>query len=151
MAKRKKDRFITNQATIEALRKLYKVSGGLLLPETVVEAARSPKSPLHRHFEWDNTVAAERWRIEQARYLLRVTVEYITIKGSEVPTRIYVSLSDDQNRDGGYRLTTDVLSDDDLRRCLLQDALRDIEIFKNKYGRLKELAGVIKAMELIKI
>ena len=151
MAKKKKKSFITSKATINALRKLHAVSGGLLLPETVVDSARDPKSPLHKHFDWDNTIAAEKWRLEQAGKLLRITVEYIDIKGSEVPQRVFVSLSDDQKSGGGYRATIDVLSDAKLRKQLLSDAMRDIVIFKNRYGHLKELAQVIRAMKKIKI
>jgi len=138
--------FVTNKDTINALRSLCDASGGVLKPETVVDAARDPESPLHRHFEWDDSVAAEQWHIIQARTLLRISVEYISNDSTETPSRVYVSLSTDQADEGGYRLTTNVMSDEDLREILLRDARRDMELFKTRYSRLKELASVIRAM-----
>ena len=42
---------------------------GELQATTIVDEARSKKSPLHRCFEWKNTVAAQKFREEQAREL----------------------------------------------------------------------------------
>lgn len=56
---------------------------GRLTADEVVSAARDPASPLHRHFDWDNDVAADSWRIEQARRLIRgvkVIVEHDEIR-----------------------------------------------------------------------
>lgn len=47
----------------------------------VVEAARPKEAPLHRFFEWDNGKAARKFRIEQARWLVRsvrVVVRYVS-------------------------------------------------------------------------
>lgn len=44
---------------------------GRLTPRAVVEAARDPNSPMHACFEWDDSVAGDKWRIEQARRLIR--------------------------------------------------------------------------------
>lgn len=43
---------------------------GTLTPEAVVEDARPPQSPTHRFFEWDDRVAAERYRVSQATHYL---------------------------------------------------------------------------------
>ena len=43
---------------------------GVIVPEAVVAAARDPGSPLHEHFTWDDSKAAESWRIVEARKLI---------------------------------------------------------------------------------
>ena len=43
---------------------------GKVVPEVVVAEARQLSCPLHNYFEWDNTVAAEQYRLQQARHLL---------------------------------------------------------------------------------
>jgi len=43
---------------------------GNLTPERVVDDARPEDSPTHRFFEWNDAVAAERYRIGQARHYL---------------------------------------------------------------------------------
>ena len=44
---------------------------GRLTAGNVVEKARDEASPLHSHFEWDDSAAAEEHRKEQARRLIR--------------------------------------------------------------------------------
>ena len=44
---------------------------GRLSPSQVVNEARNIHSPLHEVFVWDDTVAAEKYRIVQARQLIR--------------------------------------------------------------------------------
>jgi len=44
---------------------------GILTPSAVVDEARPEDSPLHAAFEWDDSIAAEKYRLEQARRLLR--------------------------------------------------------------------------------
>ena len=56
---------------IKELHRLEKKNGGHLLPEKVIEAARAENSPLHDEFEWDDSIAAHKHRIEQAEHLIR--------------------------------------------------------------------------------
>lgn len=46
----------------------------------VVEAARPEDSPIHAQFEWDDSAAAEQFRIAQARRLVR-SIEVVTVAG----------------------------------------------------------------------
>lgn len=129
------------------LKKIARANDGLLLPEQVVEAARPKTSPLHPRFEWDNSEAANKYRLWQARQLIRVCVEHIP--GVSTPTEVFVSLTDDRSADGGYRVTAEVLKDDDMRAMMLQDALDELQVFKLKYKRLSELAAVFDAIETV--
>jgi hypothetical protein len=45
--------------------------GGVLHPADVIAAARNPNSAMHGQFEWDNSEAAEAYRLQQARALIR--------------------------------------------------------------------------------
>lgn len=115
-------------------------------PADVVEFARNPKTALHSAFTWDNSEAAHQWRLQQARMLLRVSVTQI---GGQEKVRQFVSLVDDRNEDGGYRMTVAVLSDAEMRARLLRQALAELEVFEAKYASLKELAGVFKAVRMV--
>lgn len=122
-------------------------SGGVLIPEKVVEFAADPNTALHKQFEWDDTEAAREYRIYQARNLIRVMVTVLPNTTKE--TRAYVSLvSDRSNKSGGgYRAMVDVLSDEDRRKELLSMALADMRRWREKYGELKELAGIFQAID----
>ena len=94
--------------------------GGMLLVDDVLSEAKSVDSPLHKHFEWDDSVAAEAHRRYQARTLIQKC--HITLVESE-PTKVraFVSLQSDRDTGGGYRLTTTVMSDDEMREELMHD------------------------------
>ena len=43
----------------------------LLQPQDLIDAAEPPDSELHDLFEWDDTIAARKWRLNQARKLIK--------------------------------------------------------------------------------
>lgn len=55
-------------------------------PDTIVQDAKSVKSPIHNFFEWNNTIAAKKYRLEQAKNMIAniVIVEIIDNKQQEV-------------------------------------------------------------------
>ena len=55
----------------EAIERLQKGQNDPLEPSTVVNAARDPASVMHPHFQWDDAIAAEAFREDQARDLVR--------------------------------------------------------------------------------
>ena len=130
----------------EELQSIADDNGGLLRPQMVVEYASNPKTALHSHFEWDDTEAATRYRIHQARQLIRVVVAYTT-KEQTAPTRAWVSVSTDRHEDGGYRRVAEVVKNVDLRLQLLEDAKKEMIGFKVKYKQLNELASVFAAID----
>lgn len=136
-----------NPVIIE-LKRIAKEHGGILRPETVVEEARPKSSPLHKRFTWDNNKAAHEYRIWQARQLIRVVVE--PIAGAKGRHEVFVSLTSDR-KDSGYRVMTEVLSDAQMRRQMLEDALRELDIFQRKYSRLRELSAVFAVIRKIRI
>lgn len=122
--------------------------GGLIRPADVVEAARSPDSVLHDYFTWDDGEAAEKWRLEEARRLIRVVV--VKQVNEAEPVRAFVSLSTDRIAGGGYRAIAEVLDDEELNERMLQDALDELGSFQRKYERLAALKPVFRATEEVK-
>jgi len=127
---------ISNPDIIRALNDL-RGRDGIILPAQVVEAARDADSPLHDHFEWDDTDAAEKYRIDQARYLLRVTV--LVLPGTVKQTHAFVSLSTET----GYRSMNDVVVNVKHRNQLVLDAQRDLQIFAARYESLAEVRDLL--------
>ena len=128
----------------EALEQIAAKNNGVLRPVDVVNEARSEKSPLHNAFEWDDSVAAEAYRIEQAKELIRVQV--VVIGDNPQPVRAFVNLGCYRGtEDGGYRLTSRVLNDSELLAELKKDAAQELVAFEQKYSRIAELAGVFQS------
>jgi hypothetical protein len=110
---------------------------GVINPAHVVDWAReNPASRLHASLEWDDSLAAERWRREQVRTLIAVHV--VDADGS----RKLISLSIDRTASGGYRPLDEVLGQPTLREVMLKDALADLDRVQKKYERLQELERV---------
>lgn len=70
----------SKRAMIEArLEQLLRLNQNRLTPDLVLEDARNKNSPLHDIFEWNNAIAAQKYRLDQARELIRsVKVEVVT-------------------------------------------------------------------------
>lgn len=118
---------------------------GHLTPELVVDEARTPQSPLHQHFDWDDSVAAERWRREQARHLIiqcRVTVT--TPRNGEVTLRRYTALpvNESPTRPHRYVRTEDAMRTD--RDLVIQQAKVEVDRLRRKYEALINFDEVLK-------
>ena len=131
----------------EELEKIRTDNGGLLDPHAVVAEAQSDESALHEYFEWDNTKAGHAYRIWQARKLISCVV--IETIGNNERVTAYVSLKEDRGN-GGYRSITDILSDDELKAKMLNQALDDLEHWRSKYQAIKKLSPIFKAYDKVR-
>lgn len=129
------------------LEKLAKQSGGMLLVDTVLDAARDPRCILHKHFQWDDNKAAEAFRKMQARQLIQKCVVTIE-KAPDVQIRAFVSMAADKVTGGGYRMMVDVLSDDDLKGQLLHEMQVTLVKWKKQMHLLdRDTAEIIDRLE----
>jgi hypothetical protein len=107
----------------ERLGEIESASGGLT-PEAVVRDARSAASVLHPLFEWNDARAADQWRLEQARYLIRsviVVVEPSEPAEDQRTIRAFVPISGtEENRT--YVPTLRALSDPGMRKHIPNSA-----------------------------
>jgi hypothetical protein len=136
---------MSNPAIFAELQRIAGTHGGMLHAADVVDAARNPQSILHTRFQWDDSKAAEQYRLFQARQLIRVVVTYIGDEDAGKLTRAYVSLTPDRTRNagGGYHKVNAVLEDDSKRDRMLQDALEELARFRRKYSEIRALAQLM--------
>ena len=118
---------------------------GTLTPKLVEVAARSKRSPLHKHFEWNNSEAAARFRLAQASALIREVQITITVNDALVNTRKWVSISASTGR--SYQPVMEVLANAPNRQQLLAQALNELRAFKKKYAILRQLAAVFEQID----
>lgn len=133
----------------EELEAIREEAGGVIRAIDVLTFAKAhPDSELWKHFTWDDAIAGEKHRLNEARGIIRMNV--FVIPGSKEVSRLYVSLEPDrQLPGGGYRSTQEVLTDADRRGILLRQALREIERWRVKYRGLRELASIFASLEEI--
>lgn len=140
----------TIDAVAEELEFIRNQHGGVLRPEDVVAFARNERTQLHSHFEWDDTEAAQQYRLWQARKVIRLRVTVVDNLGSDRPLPMYVSLSTDRQKPGGgYRPFVDVMSNEDTRAELFRQALGEFKRVRQRYQELKELKPVFDAIDQV--
>jgi len=128
---------------------------GVLTPNLVVEEAKRPDHPLHRRFDWDDSVAARRWRLSQAGQLIRSVTVIVERPGASEPiaVRAFVSeteiarggvIEDDAAPDAGrYMPVEDVIASDTMRSAWFQSLRRDWERLRRRAGDSQEFAAMV--------
>ena len=118
--------------------------GDAATPQEIVDKARSEKTELHKCFEWDDSIAAEKYRIEQARDV----VHHLIVKEQKVnpdrpPIRFFVK----PEKSDGYKPVTYVVRKEDEYADLLERAWRELRAFKAKYSCLQELKEILDLID----
>jgi len=128
---------------------------GILNPSAVVEAARRKSNPLHEYFEWDDSAAAEQFRLAQATALIRrvrLTISRPAGVANEITlttTRAFQSRPSQRRAAGGYESIDDIMRDDTKRGELLANVLTELRAIRHRYEQLTELSAVWDAIHLL--
>jgi len=132
----------------------------VLTPENLVDEARTEDSPLHPAFEWNDSVAAEKYRCEQARLMIANIIWVESDIQNERHLRLAEETNDDKEpnfaderafvstgeQNHRYVPIAVALTNEEWRANLLKAARRDMNAFIVKYRRLTELANIINDM-----
>ena len=128
------------QTAGEELHRIYQARGRLDAPD-IVEESRPEAAPLHPCFEWDDEVAAEKYREHQAQGIVRaIVVEKETGNQEPVAVRAFVRAEET------YRPIEVVFNSDEQTLELLAAALAELKAFQRKYKTLAQLAPVFDAI-----
>ena len=130
------------------LRRIYVANKRRLHPPDVIEEASDPDSPLHKYFTWDDSKAAQEYRLIQARKLIaRVIVTMPATSGTGTQeVRAYHAIRSEHD---GYRHTTDIMSSAELRESLLAQLTSDLERIREQYRMLQKVAATRGLFEVI--
>lgn len=126
---------------LDELREQYK---GELTPKDVVDDARSHNSPLHSFFEWSDTKAAEQFRLQQARGLIRAVVAVVVSAG--VPAqRVQAFVHVPESGAPHYRSVDHAMSQERTREMVLRQAFKEFQAWRKRWEHLDELGDLFKA------
>jgi hypothetical protein len=123
---------------------------GKITAELVLKSAEKKSSPLHSHFDWDDSSAARRYRLVQAGELIRrIKVEYIVSETNTVRVRAFHNVSDQAEEDPEtyYVSLSEALTVESYHAQLMANCKRDMNAFRQKYAALSEVSCVISAMD----
>jgi len=124
----------------DAAKELQRIQNiyGSITPEILVNEAKKRKSPLHAIFEWDDTKAAENYRLQQARILLNnIQVTIITDNESR-----NISVYEVTSVKDGYK-AIDTFNSDDIEFVRI-GIERDLFYLKKKLSLYKQFDKVLE-------
>ena len=118
---------------------------GGLTAKRLVDESRPENAPLHKEFEWDDATAAEAYREEQARYIIRsIVIQPEPTKNDVV--RAFFQVPEQKV----FESLPIILSDAKKTNALLDMALRELKAFELKYSTLSQLATVFEAIKEVR-
>lgn len=115
-----------------------------ITPSNVVDYARDSSTELHKCFEWNDSVAAEKYRFEQAKLVIRSIVitnapdaeEDVKIRALQITSETNV-----------YEPTRVILNKPDEYKALLERAKLELQAFKKRYKMLSELEEIFNEID----
>lgn len=121
----------------------YLSNNGGLTAKRLLEKSRDVSAPLHALFEWDDTIAAENYRQDQASHIIRSVVVETSAINPE-PVRAFINIKREERE---YCCLDVVVRSEDLYQQMLAAAFKEMEAFKQKYKSLSELSTVFSAVD----
>lgn len=138
-----------NSAVVEVeLKRLYK-KHGMLTPDVLVSEARKSSNPLHSRFEWDDTVAAEKFRREQAYQIIMASRFVIELRASKraEPEQINVrQFLPEGKKQGHFKMRNTVLNEQEMRAAYVEERLEDLRSWCDQTADIEELQTIRRAI-----
>ena len=144
-----KKKILKNEIVAKELDKIEQ-KYGFISPKQVVIEATPNDSPLHNYFTWDESKAAESYRMWEARHL--ITSVRIEIMGRLTDGFWNAKVLIEKDTDfQAYFSTRKVLSNKELYLQVLSQAISELEYWQKKYKELKELHEIVDSNLLAKL
>lgn len=137
---------VPKEAALIELQRIEKKEG-FITPSAVVQEAQDERSLLHPLFEWNDGIAGEKFRLFQARLLInsfRVEIK----ENSSLPQFVNVRVNPADDASRAYINITKALSDEDMKRQVIQTASRELKYWTKKYENVTELVELIDTKKL---
>jgi len=90
---------------------------------------------LHKCFEWDDTIAGEKYRLIQATRIIS-SISFVIEEKPKKTQKIYYSIKSEEKDVSKFKNIKDILEDDDEYYVLCNKAKQELESCKSKYDDL---------------
>lgn len=116
--------------------------GEAATPKQILDFARNPDTELHKCFEWDDSIAAEHYRLQQARMVVCHLVVVDDTNNTE-PKKFRLL----QKTDDGYKPVKFIFQNKTEYEKLLERAMAELRAFKQRYHNLTELEDILALID----
>lgn len=126
----------------DQLTSIYQTQGELT-PKLLVDVARDQSHPLHSRFEWDDSVAGEKYRQVQAAELIRsVKISFTERGGEEKHVRAFHAVA--RAESSTYMPIEEVVQDEFAKALVLRTAEREWRALRARYAHLSEFMDLVR-------
>jgi len=121
---------------------MQKNDGEELTPDAYLDWAKeNPNSRSHGQFDWEDTVAARKWRVHQARNIINsIEIRVIDERGDAVNVPAFINIVRSDEEEGTRQLYTsyeNVLNDEESSSQVVARACRDFLSWRRRYLLLR--------------
>lgn len=124
---------------------------GSITSELVLQEAKNAKHPLHRFFDWDDGVAAQKWRLAQASaIILSSKMVAVLSEQNGTPTvlatcKVRALVAPDRGH--GFRMRKEVLEEKDSRDALIHRKVSQLRSWCRETIDIEELRDLREDIE----
>lgn len=124
---------------MERIESLY----GSLTPQNILDASRPQNALFHTLFQWDDTVAAEHYRLQQARVILNNIEVTVISDGQPKQISVYEVIKQPSVNPVYKSINSMTVSDIDF---IKMRTLKELNILKDKLSVYKEFSKVTSSL-----
>lgn len=114
--------------------------------QNIVDKARNEDTELHKCFDWDDSIASEKWRKQQAGMILnnlKVVVAKNVETNEEKSVKAFVTLK----RETEYEPIQTVVKDPEKYDILKERAIRQLKSIRTTYEEIVELQDIFNLID----
>jgi len=121
---------------------VHSTFGGKITAQQLLDAARPKESFLHRYFDWDDSSAAEKYRLSQARSLI---ISIQVQADDNKPMRSFLNVTVGTSK--SYTDCNEIRNSSELVEQVIGRALDELVRWKGRYSRYCEFFGVVQEID----
>jgi len=143
---------VTEKFTEEVISEILEIKDKKgLTASTLLESAKKKKSKLYDMFEWEDSIAGEKWRLHQARLLINEVKIIVEDKEMYAFENISVSVDSkegiENSREREYKPIIEIMNNEDYRKQLVSRALEEVNYWKERHSELSELVPIFNSIK----
>ena len=117
---------------------------GQVTKEEFLEVSRPEDAPTHALFEWNDSIAAEKWRLDQSRRIINgLRIVYENKDKEEVKVSAFIQTSP-TGTNTVYENIHEALRDVGKREIVLNRIRGELDAFINRNRNIEELADILE-------
>jgi len=125
-----------------------------LTADSLLKKASKKSSSLYEFFDWDDSSAGEKWRLQQARGIINEIKIIVEDKELYAFENVNISVSNSSNAKSKnksnsreYKTIVEIMNNPVYRKQLIQRALSEAKYWKERHSELKELNSIFISID----